>query len=95
MNMPPMIMQIRINREGRGFGLWLPLCIIVPIAMIVMLAFLIIILPLLLLATLILWRFDWWRPVLSLPKILGCLTAARGLEVDISKGEEEVFISVK
>ena len=96
MNFPPMIMQIQISRQDGGFNLWLPLFIIFPIVVIIMAALFLLLLPLMLIAAVILWRLGLWRPLFFFwPTVLGCLSATRGLEVDISQNQEQVFFSFK
>jgi len=94
MNIPPMILKARISNRDRNFNLWLPLFLVLPLVLIIMLALFLILLPLLLVAALVFWRFALWRPLLIFwTTLFGCLTAMRGLEVDIIQDYEKVFIS--
>ncbi|MFC1948925.1 hypothetical protein ACFLW0_01965 [Chloroflexota bacterium] len=92
MNMPPMLMRLRIKNRNRQIGLWLPLFLIVPLFLVFVLA----LAPLVLLAAVILWPFGWGRPlVMVLPLLLNCLGALRGLEVDVDNKKEKILISFK
>ena len=95
MNLPPMTMRLILPRQGKiGINLWLPLFIIVPIVAVIALALFLILLPLMLIAVVILWRFGWVKLlILSFPAVIGCLSALRGLKVDVNQGRERVLIS--
>ncbi len=88
---PPVWMHIKIRGERRGFGLWLPLFLLLPLALVV----LIILSPLILIGVLILWssgRGKW--ALFVLPAAFGVFCSMRGLKIDIQSGRESVYISV-
>ncbi len=94
MNLPPMIMRVKIDQPDRKVNLWLPLFLIFPVVTIIMLVLLIILSPLILLAAIIFWRFGWSRLLIfSFPVVIGCVFALRGLKVDVNRGRERVLIS--
>ena len=96
MSWPPMLMRIKISQPERQLNLWLPLFILFPIVFIIIVVLFLLLLPLILIAAVIFWRLGLWRPLfLFWPTVFGCLGATRGLEVDISQGREQVFISLK
>jgi len=91
MKRPPMLMRVKIQGENRGFGLWLPLLLLLPLA----LAVLIILSPLILLAVLILWPSGWGkRALLVLSTAFGVFCSLRGLRVDIQGRYQCVYISI-
>ncbi len=91
MNMPPVLMHVKIKSINSSFGLWLPLFLLIPLALVV----LIILSPLILIAIIVLWPSRWGRLALhALPVSWGVFCAMRGLKVDIHNPRESVFISV-
>ena len=91
MNRPPTWMHIRIRGERRGFGLWLPLFLLLPLALVV----LIILSPLILVGILILWPSGRGRrALLVLPAAFRIYCSLRGLRIDIQSGRQSVYISV-
>jgi hypothetical protein len=91
MNRPPTWMHIKIQGERRGFGLWLPLFLLLPLALVV----LIILSPLILVAVIILWpsgRGKWALFVLR--AAFGVFCSLRGLKIDIQSRHQSVYISV-
>jgi hypothetical protein len=91
MNRPPMLMHIRVEKEDRSFGIWLPLFLLLPLALVV----LIILSPLILIAFFVLWPSGWglWGlKVLKAAFVSFC--AMRGLEVNVQDGNKLVYISV-
>jgi hypothetical protein len=97
MNRPPYLMRVKINEpDTRRINLWIPLFLIFPVAAVILIVIMLILAPFVLLATIILWRFEWFRLLLlSVPLVLRCLCSLRGLEVNVSNGNEKVFISIK
>ena len=95
MNFPPMIMKLIISPQGkRGINLWLPLFIIFPIVFVIGFILFLLLLPIMLIASVILWRFGWVKlSILSFPAVIGCLSALRGLKMDVNQGRERVLIS--
>jgi hypothetical protein len=88
---PPMLMHVKIQGDDRGFGLWLPLFLLLPLATV---AF-IILSPLILIAVIVLWPSDWGkRALLALWAALEILFSISGLKVDIQNRQQCVFISV-
>ncbi|MBM3157912.1 MAG: hypothetical protein FJ004_11605 [Chloroflexi bacterium] len=91
MNRPPTWMHIRIQGERRGFGLWLPLFLLLPLALVV----LIILSPLILISVLILLpggRALWALRVLR--AAFGVFCSLRGIRIDIQSRYQSVYISV-
>jgi hypothetical protein len=91
MNWPPMMMHVKIKNEDRRFGLWLPLCLLLPLALVV----LIILSPLILIAVLVLWPSGWGRWALFVLKAaFVSFWSLRGLKVDIQNDNQYVYVSV-
>ena len=87
-------MRVKIDQPDTRVNLWLPLFFILPIVFIIGLSLFVLLLPLILLASVIFWRFGWFRLLIySLPVVIGCLFALRGLKVDVNGGSERVLIS--
>jgi hypothetical protein len=86
-----MLMHLRIQGEERGFGLWLPLFLLLPVALVV----LIILSPLILIAVLVLWPSGWGkRALLVLRAAFEVFYSMRGLSIDIQSSNQCVYISV-
>ena len=91
MKRPPMLMHLRFKGEERGFGLWLPLFLMLPLALVV----LTILSPLILIAILVLWPSGWGKRALLLLKAAFEVSCSmRGLRVDIQSSNQCVYISV-
>jgi hypothetical protein len=91
MKRPPMLMHMRIQRERKRFGLWLPLFLLLPLALVVF----IILSPLILVATIVLWPSGWGgRAFLTLRAAIEVFWSMRGLRVDVHSGRQWVSISV-
>ena len=91
MKRPPMLMHMRIQGERRGFGLWLPLFLLLPLALVVF----IILSPLILVATIVLWPSRWGKTAMcSLRAALDVFWSMRGLSIDVHSGRQCVSISV-
>ena len=91
MNRPPTWMHIKIQGQQRGFGLWLPLFLLLPLALVV----LIILSPLILIGVIILWPSGRGkRALFALPAAFGIFCALRGLRIDIQSRKQSVYISV-
>lgn len=89
---PPYMMRLRICNRGKNIGLWIPLCPI--LSLITVLALLLF--PLVLLAALLLWYSGYGRSLLLLgPVLYRCICALRGLEIDVNKGSERIFLSFR
>ncbi len=97
MNRPPYLMRVKINEpDSKRINLWIPLFIILPFITVIAIVTMLILAPFILIATIIFWRFWWFKPlVFAVPLFLGCLCALRGLEVDVNNNNEKVFISIK
>ena len=91
MNTPPLIMRLRLKRNGRmGMSLWLPLFLIYPFVAVLAL----LLLPLLFVAALILLPLGCSRTVVLLyPRLYGVVCALRELEVDFQKKDKSIAIS--
>ena len=91
MKRPPMLMHMRIQGEQRGFGLWLPLFLLLPLALVVF----IILSPLILVSVLVLWPTGWGKRALLISKAaLEMFWEMRGLKVDVRKGRQIVSFSM-
>lgn len=90
MKRPPMLMHVKIRGERRGFGLWLPLFLLLPLA----LAAFIILSPLILIAILVFWPSGWRkRALLILRAAFEVLYSMRGLKVDVQSDHHCIYIS--
>ena len=89
---PPAIMRLRIRRGKRDLRLCIPLCLfLLPVTLFVLLLS-----PLILLATAVLWYNGLGRPLLLLfPALYRVICALRGLEFDIHRGHEQIYISFR
>jgi hypothetical protein len=86
-----MLMHLRFKGEERGFGLWLPLFLLLPLALVV----LTILSPLILIAILVLWPSGWVKRALLVLKVAFEVSCSmRGLRVDIQSSNQCVYISV-
>ena len=91
MKRPPMLMHLRFQGEERGFGLWLPLFLLLPLAFVVI----IILSPLILIAVIVLWPSGWGkRALLVLRAAFDVFCSMRGLRVDVQNSNQCVYISV-
>ena len=91
MKRPPILMRIRFRGEERGFGLWLPLFLLLPLALVVF----IILSPLILIAIIVLWPSGWGkRALLVLKAACEIFWSIRGLRVDIQSSSQCVYIYV-
>jgi len=92
MTTPPSIMRLRIRRGNRNFRLCIPLCLfLLPVMLFVLLLS-----PLILLAAVVLWYNGLGRPILLLiPALYRFFCALRGLELNVDRGSEQIFISFR
>ena len=91
MKCPPMLMHLKFQGEDRGFGVWLPLFLLLPLALVVF----IILSPLIFIAVLLLWPSGWGkRALLVLKAACEIFWSIRGLRVDIQGINQCVYISV-
>lgn len=91
MKRPPTLMHMRIEGERGGFGLWLPLFLMMPLALVVFT----ILSPLILVATIVLWPTGWGkRALLTLRAAIEVFWSIRGLSVDVHSSRQSVSISV-
>jgi len=95
MNYPPMAMRMKIFQPGRRINLWLPLFIIVPVVLVIASALFLVLLPFVLVASFVFGRFGLLRKFFFFWPVVGCLAAARGLEVDIKKRDGQVLVAFK
>jgi hypothetical protein len=85
-------MRLRICNRGKNIGLSIPLFLLLPPIVLLVLM----LVPLVLVAALLLWYTGYGRPVLLLgPALYRCICALRGLEIDVNKGSERVFMSFR
>ena len=86
-----MLMHVKIQKEDRRFGLWLPLFLLLPLALVLF----IILSPLILIAVLILWPSGWGkRAMLILRASFDIFGSMRDLRADIQSHHQYVYISV-
>ncbi len=90
MNRPPMLMHVKIRGERRGFGLWLPLFLLLPLA----LAAFIILSPLILISILVFWPRGWRKRALHIfGAVFEVFNLMCGLKVDIQGDHHCIYIS--
>ena len=90
MKRPPMLMYVKIRGEKRGFGLWLPLFLLLPLA----LAAFIILSPLILIAIPVFWPKDWRKRALHIfGAVFEILCSMRDLKVDVQSDHHCTYIS--
>ena len=91
MKRPPMLMHLRFQGNERGFGLWLPIFLLLPLALVVF----IILSPLILIAVIVLWPSGWGkRALLVLKAACEIFWSIRGLRIDIQSSDQCVYIAV-
>ena len=91
MKRPPILMHFRFQGKHRGFGLWLPLFLLLPLALVV----LIILSPLILIAILVLWPSGWGkRALFVLRTALDLFHSMHGLKIDIQSNDQYILLSV-
>ena len=90
MKRPPVLMHVKIRGERRGFGLWLPLFLVLPLA----LALFIILSPLKLIAILVFWPRGWRKRALHIfGAAFEVFCSMRGIKVDIQGDHHCIYIS--
>jgi hypothetical protein len=90
MKRPPMLMHVKIRGERRGFGLWLPLFLLLPLA----LAVFIILSPLILISILIFWPRGWRKRALHIfGAVFEVICSMRDLKVDVQGDHHCIYIS--
>jgi len=90
MKRPPMLMHVKIRGDRRGFGLWLPIFLLLPLA----LAVFIILSPLILIAILVFWPRGWRKSALHIfGAAFEVFNSMRGLKVDIQGDHHCIYIS--
>ena len=93
MNIPPLLMNVRVKDATQRFGIWIPLPLI--LIWLLMAAVLLIFLPLILIIVLVLWPSGWGKLVfaaVSAPFVL--MNALRGLRVDVRGPQQIVKVTV-
>jgi hypothetical protein len=92
MNIPPLLMRLKIINPERRINLWLPLFLV----WIILLLIAIILSPLVCLLVILLWPWGWGEMLLLLgPSLYQVLCATRDLSVDIRRPDETVLIYFK
>jgi hypothetical protein len=90
MKRPPMLMHVKIRGERRGFGLWLPIFLLLPLA----LALFIILSPLILIAIPVFWPKGWRKRALHIfGAAFEILCSMRDLKVDVQSDHRFIYIS--
>jgi hypothetical protein len=104
MKRPPMLIRVQIRGEERGFGLWLPLFLLLPLVLVL----LIILSPVMVIAIIILGRgrrLDRLPPIARtclsilcsvrrMRAAFGVICSMPGLRIDVGNGNERVYVSV-
>jgi len=91
MNRPPVLMHLRIQKEERGFDLWLPLFLLLLLALVVF----IIVSPLMVIAILVLWPSGRGRTIILIIRAaFQTLWSMRGLKVDVHSGPRCMYFTV-
>jgi hypothetical protein len=104
MKRPPVLMRVHIRGKEKGFGLWLPLFLLIPLGLALVIAFS----PLILIAIVIFRRGRWLQQlspmarsylrVLLSPRgiksVLDVFCSMPGLRVEVRDKNEQVHISV-
>jgi hypothetical protein len=92
MTAPPVWLRFRLADERYRLSLWLPLFIIWPFAIM----FALVLLPFVLLFAAVFWCSGYGKTLLqSGPRIMSCICALRGLNVDVGQGKERFLISIR
>ena len=90
MKRPPMLMHVKIRGEKRGFGLWLPLFLLLPLA----LALFIILSPFILISIPIFWPSGCRKRALHIfGAAFDVFNSMRGIKVDIQGNHHCIYIS--
>ena len=101
--MPPMVLRVRIRDPRHGFGLWIPLFLVVPLVLLLVLVLSLLVLPFALIAVVVLWHRGlnkWFLPACilllrAIPGLFVLLCAVRGLRVDVQDASQQVYVSIK
>jgi len=90
MKRSPVLMHVKIRGAKRGFGLWLPLFLLLPLA----LALFIILAPLILISIPIFWPRGWRKRALHIfGAAFEIIWSMRDLKVDIQNDHHCIYIS--
>jgi len=90
MKRPPMLLHFKIRGKRRGFGLWLPIFLLLPLA----LAVFIVAAPLILIAILIFWPSGWRKRALHIfGAVFDIICSLRGIKVDMQSDHDYMYIS--
>jgi hypothetical protein len=85
-----MLMHVKIRGERRGFGLWLPIFLLLPLA----LALFIIVSPLILIAIPVFWPSGWRKRALHIfGAAFEVFSSMRDLKVDVQSNHHRIYIS--
>ena len=100
MKRPPMLISLKFrsnkDENARGFGLWIPLFIVVPIALILLLALFLVMLPFLLVSLAFTWQMGWWRwLIFGIPAFFKTMYALTGLKVELEDHRQKIHIAVQ
>jgi hypothetical protein len=104
MKRPPLLMRVHIRGKERGFGLWLPLFLLIPLGLALVIAFS----PLIVIAIIVLRRrrqldqksgiaracLRVLRSPRGIKNVLDVFCSTPGLRVDVHNKNEQVYISV-
>jgi hypothetical protein len=92
MTVPSVWLRLRLADERHRLSLWLPLFILWPFAIL----FALVLLPFLLLFAAVFWYSGYGKTLLQIgPRIMSCICALRGLNVDVGQGKERFLISIR
>jgi hypothetical protein len=92
MNIPPLLMRLKIINPEHRINLWLPLFVI----WLILLALVLLISPLVCVLVILLWPWGWGETLLLLgPALYRLLCGLNGLSIDIRSPHEIVLIYFK
>ena len=93
MNVPPMLMNVRVKERDQRFGIWIPVPLF--LALLLGVVVLIVLSPLILIAALILWPSGWGKSIfVAIGIAFSLYNGLRGLAVDIRGPQQMVKVSV-
>jgi hypothetical protein len=85
-----MLLHFKIRGKRRGFGLWLPIFLLLPLA----LAVFIVAAPLILIAIFIFWPRGWRKGALHIfGAVFDIICSLRGIKVDMQSDHDYMYIS--
>jgi len=90
MKRPPVLLHVKIRNKRRGFGLWLPIFLLLPLA----LAVFIVVAPLILIAIPIFWPSGRRKRALHIfGAVFEVICSLRGIKVNMQSEHDYMYIS--